>query len=67
MPIQNLDEVGESKKLLYIRIFLQEGRKQTSRGGQAKCSDLKNISACFGAAIGAPMAVGLQYAHPRLK
>ena len=36
MPIQNSDEVGESKKTLYTRIFLQEGRKQTSRGGQSK-------------------------------
>ena len=36
MPIQDSDEVGESKKPLYIRIFLQEGHKQTSRGGQSK-------------------------------
>ena len=36
IPIQNSDEVGERKKLLYIRIFLQEGHKQTSRGGQSK-------------------------------
>ena len=36
MPIQDSDEVGESKKPLYISIFLQEGCKQTSRGGQSK-------------------------------
>ena len=36
MPIQDSDEVGESKKLLYIRIFLHEGHKQTPRGGQSK-------------------------------
>ena len=36
MPIQDSDEVGETKKPLYIWIFLQEGCKQTLRGGQSK-------------------------------
>ena len=36
MPIQDSNEVGEIKKPLYIWIFLQEGCKQTLRGGQSK-------------------------------
>ena len=35
--------------------------------GRAKCSDLRGISGCFGAAVGAPMAADARYAHPRLR
>ena len=34
--------------------------------GRAKCSDLRGISGCFGAAVGAPMAADARYAHPTL-
>ena len=33
---------------------------------KAKCSNLRVISGHFGATLGAPMAVGMQYAHLRL-
>ena len=48
------------------------GRRQdpiieTEVQGIAKCSDLRGISGCFGAAVGAPMAADARYAHPRLR
>ena len=59
MPNLDLDEVAENKKPFHMRIFLWEGHMLASWGKQSKTMLLRGMSGHFGAALGAPMAVGV--------
>ena len=62
MPILDLEEVGRKQKNnLYRGVTYQH-----CTADKAKRSYIRGISGWFGAAVGAPMAISVQYAHPRL-
>ena len=66
MPILDLDEVGRKQKNNLYRDFYGGVTYQHCTADKAKHSYARGISGWFGAAMGAPMAIGVQYAHPRL-
>ena len=64
MPILDLDEVVKNKKLTKSILM---GRSHTSIVRQTKQNAATiGVSLVILAAVGAPMTVGMQYAHPRL-
>ena len=68
MPIQDWDEVRKSKKLVYIRIFLWGRVKYWhQKADKVEYSSFRGISGCCEADMGTLVAMGKQYAPPRLR
>ena len=67
MPILDLVEVGRKQKNVLRKDVFVGGSHTSILRQTGKRSNPRGISGHFGAAMGAPMAVSMQYTHPKCR